>query len=283
MNISISQTDVKQKALKSKHEIKPWIRRFGRFGTMAQGIVYGLIGILAVMAALGLGGKTTGTKGLFYSLSVIPLGEVLLWLIGIGLIGYIVWELVKAIKDPEHNGHDGKGIVTRIGYVISAMIYSSFSYNAIKFALHSSSVSSRGSEQHISAKLLSQPFGQWIVGLVGIIIIGYGVSEIISGYKEKFMSKFNVSKMNKHEKKIARKSGKIGLVSRGVVLCMVGFFFTQTAITSNPNQSKGLGGALSELAQQPYGQFLLGIVGFGLILYGVYGVIRGRYEYMNFG
>ncbi|WML47207.1 DUF1206 domain-containing protein [Neobacillus sp. PS3-34] len=283
MTMSISKSGAKQKVVKANRKMKPWIRRFGRFGMMAKGIVFSFIGILAVMAALGLGGKTTGTKGVFYSLAGIPFGEGLLLIIGIGLVGYIVWQLIKAIKDPEDKGHDMKGIVTRSGYFISAIIYSSLSFNAIKVALHAGSAGGSGSEKTLSAKMLSYPLGQWIVGLVGVVIIIYGLSEIVSGYKEKFMRKFNVGKMSQHERRIARNSGKIGLISRGIVLSMVGSFFIQTAITANPNHTKGLGGALSELAKQPYGQWLLGIVGFGLILYGLYGVIKGRYEYTSFG
>jgi len=139
------------------------------------------------------------------------------------------------------------------------------------------------SEQTISATLLGQPFGQWIIGLLGLIIIGYGVYQLWSGYKEKFMSKFILNDMNQHEKKVARNAGKLGLIARGIVLSMVGFFFIQTAYTANPEESKGLDGALSEIAQQPFGQVLLGIVAVGLVLYGIYEMIRGRYARMNFG
>ena len=73
------------------------------------------------------------------------------------------------------------------------------------------------------------------------------------------------------------------LLDRGIVLAMTGFFFIRTAITANPNETKGLGGALAELASQPFGPFLLGLVAAGLILYGVYEVVRGRYQRMDFG
>ncbi|MFF2499039.1 MULTISPECIES: DUF1206 domain-containing protein [unclassified Peribacillus] len=282
MSVSLTKEQAKQKVSKANHELKPWIRRFGRFGYMAKGTVYVLLGLLAAMAAFGIGGKVTGTNGVLQSIAAVPFGEVLLWLIGIGLLGYIIWQIIKAIKDPENKGHDAKGIITRAAYLVSAIIYGSLAFSAFKLALHAGHAGG-GSEQTISANLLSKPFGQWIVGLVGAIIIGYGVHEILSGVKEKFMKKFKVSEMNEHETKIARNSGKIGLLSRGIVLGMIGVFFIKTAVTADPNQTKGLGGALSELAKQPYGLWLLGIVGLGLMLYGVYGIIRGRYEHFNFG
>ncbi|KIL51848.1 DUF1206 domain-containing protein [Jeotgalibacillus soli] len=282
MSTQASKVGVRKKTSNASQEIKPWIRRFGRFGHMAKGAVYALIGLLAVMAALGIGGETTDTSGALQSLAGMPFGEGLLWVIGIGLIGYIIWDLIKVIKDPENKGHDAKGVITRIGYLVSAVIYGSLAFSAMKLAMNAGG-GSGNSEQTISARLLAQPFGQWIVGMVGLVIIGYGIYELYNGYKERFMKKFNVNEMNQHEKKIARNAGKIGLIARGIVLSMIGFFFMQTAVTANPEESKGLDGALLELIQQPYGGWLLGVVAAGLMLYGIYEIIRGRYAKMNFG
>jgi hypothetical protein len=264
-------------------EVKPWVRRFGRFGYVAKGIVYGMIGVLAALAAFGPSGDTTGASGALQSIASFPFGEVALWIIGIGLIGYILWDFIKAIKDPENEGTDAKGLIKRTGYFISGLIYTNLAFGAIKLASNTGSAGSGNTEKTISAKLMEQPFGVWLVGIVGAIIFGYGIYELYSGVKEKFMSKFKTYEMNDKERKIALLSGKIGLISRGIVLCMVGFFFIRTAYTNNPNESKGLGGALTELANQPFGQVLLAIVAVGLILYGIYQIIKGRYQHMNFG
>ncbi|MEC3885583.1 DUF1206 domain-containing protein [Halobacillus litoralis] len=272
----------KSKRSEASEEIKPWVRRFGRIGYMAKGIVYALIGILTLMAAIGVGGKTTGTNGLFRSLAGVAFGEILLWIIGIGLVGYISWLATKSIMDPNNEGTDGKGLITRFGYIVGAVIYGSLAFNAIKIALNAGS-SSGNSEQTLSAKLLSQPFGQWLVGLLGAIVIGYGLYEIYQGSTGKFMKKMNTGEMDRHKRNVAEKSGKFGLSARGIVLGLIGFFFIQTALTANPDEAKGLDGALSEIAQQPFGQILLGIAAVGLVLYGVYQMVRGRYARMNFG
>jgi hypothetical protein len=264
-------------------DVKPWVRRFGRLGYWAKGLVYIAVGALAALAAFGLSGDTTGTSGALQSIAQMPFGEVALWFIGIGLIGYILWDFIKAIKDPENDGRDAKGLIKRTGYFISGLIYSNLAFGAVKLASHTGNAGGDNSEKTISAKLMEQPFGIWLVGLVGAIIIGYGMFELYNGVKEKFMSKFKTYEMNQHERKIARISGKLGLISRGIVLSMVGFFFIRTAYTHNPNETKGLGGALTELASQPFGQVLLAIVAVGLVLYGVYQIIRGRYQHMNFG
>ncbi|QAS52017.1 DUF1206 domain-containing protein [Halobacillus litoralis] len=266
----------------AKEEIKPWIRRVGRVGFMAKGTVYFFIGILTIMAVLGLGGKKTGTNGMFRSLASIRFGEILLWAIGTGLIGYILWIFIKVFKDPENYGNDIKGVITRTGYLVGGIIYSGLAYNAFKIAI-SVGTGSGNTEQTMSARLLSQPLGQWIVGLVGVIIIGYGVYEFYQGASCSFMKKFHISDMDKKKQMIAKNAGRFGLSARGIVLVLIGFFFVQTALSSNPNEAKGLDGALSELSQQPHGQWLLAVAAVGLILYGIYQMVRGRYTRMNFG
>ncbi|OLN23634.1 hypothetical protein BTO30_03440 [Domibacillus antri] len=267
---------------KKAEEVKPWVRRFGRMGHMAKGIVYAMVGILALLAAAGKGGGTTGTSGALSAIADEPFGKLLLWMIGIGLIGYMIWEIIKAVKDVEHNGTDAKGMIKRIAYLVSAVIYGSLALTALKLAMIAGG-SSGGTEKTLSAKLLAQPFGQWLIGIVGLIILAYGIIELYRGLKERFMKYFKIHEMNGKEVRLARNSGKAGLAARGVVLAMTGYFFIRTAVTANPDEAKGLGGALAELASQPYGKLMLGVAAAGLILYGVYEVIRGRYQKMDFG
>lgn len=265
-------------------ETKPWIRRFSRVGYMAKGIVYMIIGALALLAAFGPGGNTTGTTGAVEYVSTMPFGKLLLWIIGIGLFGYIIWNLIKAIKDPQHEGKDGKGLIKRIGYFVSAVIYGNLAIGAILLAMRKKSSSGGGeSEKEISARLMEQPFGVWLVGLLGLIILIYGIYELQSGARLKFLEQLKTHEMNDKELRAAKQAGRTGLIARGIVLGMIGFFFIRTAWTHNPEESKGIGGALDELAAQPFGMFILAIVAAGLILYGIYQIVRGRYERMNFG
>lgn len=272
-----------KKSNDTTEEVKPWVRRMGRFGYMSKGAIYGIVGVLALLAALGVGGgETTDTSGAMQQVATLPFGEVLLWIVGIGLFFYVLWELIRAIFDPQHKGRDAKGIATRVAYAVSGVIYGALALSAIQIAMNAGS-GGGNSEQTISATLLGQPFGQWLVGILGAGIIIYGLYNIYTGYKEKFMNKLIINDMSESEKKLARKSGKIGLIARGIVLSMVGSFFIQTAITANPDETKGLDGALGEIASQPFGQVLLGLAAVGLILYAVYEIIRGRYARMNFG
>ena len=68
------------------------------------------------------------------------------------------------IKDPDNVGTDAKGLINRAGYFISGVIYANLAYVAIKLASHTGSAGSGNAEKNISAKLMEQPFGIWLVG-----------------------------------------------------------------------------------------------------------------------
>lgn len=279
MDSVVDKVKTSRKARQAQNDVKPWIRWFARFGYFSKGSVYILIGILSMMAAAGIGGKTTDSSGAFASVASQPFGEVLLWIVAVGLIGYVCWRLIQTFWDPENKGTSLKGIGVRIGYLISGIIYGGLALKALKVAMHAGS--SGSSKQTWTAKLMSQPFGVWIVGIIGVIIIAFGLKQMMNGYKEKFAKKFKTSEMSSHELRIGKKIGKLGLIARGITFAIIGYFLVQTALTTDSNKVIGLDGALAKIAEQPFGQFMLGAVAIGLFLYGVFQLLKGKNRHMG--
>ncbi len=254
-----------------------WVERLARLGYLAKGIVYAIVGVLAVQAAFGAGGQTTDTKGALGAIAAQPFGKFLLALLTVGLIGYVVWRFVQAVQDPEHKGDDAKGWATRLGYAVSGLIYASLAFTAIGLIRGSGGGGGGNSEQDWTARLLAQPFGQWLVGLVGAFVIGLGFYQLYQAYKAKFRKQMKLQEMSPTEETWATRIGRFGLGARGVVFCIIGFFLLQAARQSDASQVRGLDGALQSLAQQPYGPWLLGIVALGLIAYGIHMAVQARY------
>ncbi len=262
-----------------RHQSSTWIERLARLGYTAKGIVYGLIGLLALLSAFGAGGRTTDSQGALQTIATQPFGKFLLALVAIGLVGYVVWRLVEAILDPEHTGTDGKRIASRIGAGISAVIYAGLAFSAAKIILGSGSSSSGDtSAQDWTARLMSQPFGRWLVGIVGAIIIGVGFYQLYKAFSGKFRRQLKLREMSHTEEQWATNTGRLGLSARGIVFGIIGLFLMQAARQSDPSQARGLGGALQSLEQQSYGPWLLGLVALGLIAYGIYMGVQARYR-----
>ncbi|MEC4802828.1 MAG: DUF1206 domain-containing protein [Jaaginema sp. PMC 1079.18] len=257
-----------------------------RLGYATKGIVYGIVGILAIMAAFTAGGKTTNTKGALGFIAGQPFGKFLLILIAIGLIAYALWRFIEAIQDPEHKGSDAKGIVQRLGYVVSGLIYGSLAAQAIlivtgAISQSQASDSSSDSKQDWTAWVMQQPMGRWLVGLVGAIIIGIGFYRIYKAYKTKFRRKLDLAELDPDREAWAIRISRVGIAARGVVFALTGFFLLQASAQYDPNKVKGLDGILGTLAAQPFGKFLLALAAIGLIAYALYMLIQSRYRRLN--
>ncbi len=256
-----------------------WFERLARLGYASKGLVYFIVGFLAAQAAFSMGGRTTDTSGALSEIVNQPFGKFLLFLVTIGIIGYALWRIVQTILDPEHQGQkmDAKRIAQRIGYALSALAYAGLALTAVKLIMGSGGGNSDRTED-LTAQILAQPFGQWLVGLAGSIVIGVGFSYFYEAYKAKFRRHFKLHEMSQTEQTWATRLGRFGIAARGIVFVIIGFFLIQAARLSDASQTKGLGDVLGILAQQPFSPVILGIVPLGLVAYGIYSVIEARYR-----
>lgn len=255
----------------------PWVERLARLGFAAKGIVYITIGVLATQAARGLGGATTDTRGAIETLGQQSFGRVLLGIIAVGMLGYALWCFVEAAIDPDRKGSSAQGIAQRLGYAGLGIIYVGLALTAVRLLMGSGDAGGDAT-QGWTARLMAQPFGRWLVGLIGLGVIGFGLGQLYQAYTTKFREKLNMAQMSATEQTWAIRSGRFGLAARGVVFGIIGGFLIQAALQYNADKVQGLGGALEALTRQPFGPWLLGIVAAGLIAYGVYMLVSARFR-----
>ena len=247
-----------------------------RSGYAARGVVYLIVGGLAVLAALGGGGRTTDSEGALRTILQQPFGEVLLALVGLGLVGYAIWRLVQAIADPDGHGTDARGLAIRGGLLVSAVTHSLLALFALSLIFGwGSSVGGDSGAQDWTAWLLQQPFGRWLVALIGVAVIGAGIAHMIKGYRAEFTKYLRMDPATLEKlSPICR----FGLIARGVVFLIIGGFLAVAAWRFSSGDVVGMQGALDTLQQQPYGWILLAVVALGLFAFGVYSLIEARYR-----
>jgi len=270
---------VKEEAERILQSARGWIVPLARFGYAAKGVVYLIIGGLAALAAFTGGGRTTDSRGAFEEILSQSYGKLLLGAVAVGMAAYAVWRFVQAVKDTENKGSDAKGIARRIGYAVIGVIHIGLAYSAAQLVFGSGG-GSRGdaASKEWTATLLAQPFGQWLVGAVGLGFIAFAVSQFYKAYTTKFREKLKTNEMDEKTQTFATRAGQAGLSARGVVFGIVGVFLILAAWHSNAGEARGLSGALRALEQQSYGQWVLGIVALGLIAYGFYMLVQARYR-----
>jgi hypothetical protein len=274
--------DAKLHAKDAAQRARPWMERLARLGYATEGAVYALIGLLAAGAAVGTGGRTTGQHGAFEVLGGSLFGSVLLGVIAVGFLGYALWRSVQAIADPDREGTHLKAVCKRIGYGVSALVYAGLAFSAAGLILGMAS-DGGGSPDDWTALLLSWPFGQVLVVGVGAAVVGVGLHELYQAYNAAFLEYLKLGEMGEKVRKWTGRRGRLGIAARGIVFGIVGTFLIRAALEYDPQQARGLGGALQTLAQQPFGPWLLGVVSFGLIAYGLFMLAVARYRHIPTG
>ncbi len=257
----------------------PWSVRLARCGYVAKGVVYVLIGVLALKAAMGSGGKTTGNTGAIETLYQQPFGRFLVAIVAIGLFAYALWLLVAAALDLEGKGADAKGVGARLAFAIVGGSYIALGIVALRLVLHQSGGKSSGAQtQDWTARLLKHPGGVALVVLIGLIVLGVAGYFFFQAITAHFRKKLTLAGAHAGERHWVVPLGRVGYAALGVVDMIVGIFLIIAALRNDPGQAKGVGGALAEITQRPYGALLLGIVAIGLIAYGAYTFVEARYR-----
>jgi hypothetical protein len=251
-----------------------------RLGYAVRGIVYLIIGGLAIKLATGYGGKATDQHGALQAIGQQPFGKFLLVVVAIGLVGYALWKLVEAFFDPDGVGKSAKGIVGRIGDVIVGLAYASLALGAISIVTGTGNggKSSNASTQDWTARLLQHPFGVFLVVIIGLIVVATAAYLLYRAYAADFRKRLNLSSLSAQWRKWAIFSGRFGYAALGVVYGIIGIFLVVAAVKNNAGQAKGLSGALQLLIHQPFGPVLLAVVALGLIAYGIYSFVEARYR-----
>ena len=260
----------------------PGIELLGRLGYAAKGAVYILIGTLAVQAAMGeQGGQTTDQTGALTHIASMPFGKVLLGLLIVGLLGYALWRVVQAVMDTEDKGTDWKGILARCLYVGVGVIYFGLALSAIQLLLgNGGGAGSSEKTQGWTAWLMAQPFGVWLVGLVGVAVFANGIAQLYKAWKSNLTEDLHLTDVGAQHADLVTKIGRAGYSARGVAFMMIGGFLVGAAMHHNPSEAQGLDGILATLAAQPFGPYLLGAVALGLAAYGAFALVEARYRRM---
>ena len=255
-----------------------WIETLARVGYAAKGFVYLIIGALALQLAFSSGGDAVGPKGAVSSLAGEPFGRILIALTAAGLFCYSAWRFVQAAKDPEGKGSDAKGIAARVGYTCSAIAYATVGIEAVRI-LMSGGGGQGGGASHWTAKLMEMPMGRWLVAIASLAMLGAGGYQFYRGYSAKFQKLLKSEEMSSEEITWGERLGRVGFMARGVVYFIIGSFLVVAAYQTDPQQAKGVGGALEYLTTTGWGPWVLGIIAAGLFAYGAFSVlILARYR-----
>lgn len=262
---------------------RQWRDPLGRAGIAARGVLYLLLGILAVQFARGqTSSEEVNQSGAIEKLAEQPFGKFLLVALTLGLAALCLWRLVQAFVGDPVEGDEPKD---RLEFAGKAVFYAFLVVTAAKITIDNWSSSqsgagqSTGDEQNQQAAsfLFDLPAGRFLVGLLGAVLIGIAIYQFYKyAVKAKFMERLAPPGAN--ASKGIEMMGRAGYAARCVVLTISGIFFIVAAVQYDPNESKGISGSLQELADASWGPIVLWAVAIGLILFGLFCLAESRYR-----
>ncbi|MEP7201824.1 MAG: DUF1206 domain-containing protein [Ilumatobacteraceae bacterium] len=257
----------------------PGVVKVARAGWFAKGVVYVIGGYLALSVAAKASGwtdasSTTGDQeaspvGAIKTVAGSGPGTLLLWLLAIGMLLYAAWRVVSAVLP---GGTDAKAMAHRIGYIASAVMYTTLAISAIALA-RNAAANPDGNKKvtDISEKVMTHSFGRVVIGILGIIVIAVGLYRISKGVKLDMEDELDMSSASPTFRQWIERLGAVGEIGRGVGFALVGFFLLRAAMTYDPSKATGLDGAMRRMASEAtWGVIVVVVVGIGFAAYGIF-------------
>jgi hypothetical protein len=258
----------------------PYIVKLARLGFYTKAFLFLVIGILAIMVAVGRpGGQLADPTGALALLASAPYGRVFLIIFIIGALGHGTWNILRGLADIDNAGKNFQGISKRVIAGGIGIFYLFLAWTAWSIILSANAaVENARVQRTLTAIFLALPLGWILVFLVGLGVMGAGLSECYTGVTGKFQKNFQMYKIEGGSRKIITILGFLGFLARALILAMIGYFFIWAAINFNPDEAIGIDGALLLLSQTYYGKTLLFITAAGLISHGVLSLYEAKYR-----
>jgi Domain of Unknown Function (DUF1206) len=219
----------------------PIVEAGARLGYAASGVLHLVLAWLALQLAFG---------------------SVILWLLLAGFVLLGLWQLTEVVALPAKKKL--KPLAKAIVYVVLAVSTVSVLYGA--------SANSNQQTEGFTATAMSSVAGVWIVGAVGLAVVGIGLYHVVKAAKQGFLKD-----LKEHPPQWIVRIAQVGYVAKGVALAAVGLLFLVAATTHDPSKAGGLDAGLRSLLNVPEGVFVLAAVAIGLACYGVYSFARAKY------
>lgn len=260
---------------------RPFVKKLARFGFYAKGVLFIVVGALAVMLSAGMPeGRIADPTGALALTAQKPFGRLLLILFTAGAAGHGIWNLLRGIADVDDAGGNWLGIFKRSIAAGIGIFYIGLGVTALQIVLASrvSETPSQVEETFVAILLAVPLLGALLLFVIGLGVIGAGFHECYSGVSGKFREAYRVWEISGPHLAFITVLGVLSFTSRAVILVIMGYYFLAAATWNRVNGSIGLDAALYALAQSSYGRIFLFAAAAGLFAHGVLAFYEAKYR-----
>lgn len=250
-----------------------WAIPLMRLGYAGKGLVYLAVAGISLYS-IWRGGQAQDTSSALGWLENTIWGGVTLFVILLGMFAYALWRVIDAAFDLEDYGSKAKGIVARIGMLVTGAIHLGIGVLAFSLLFGGSDQGQESSIPRYVGAVMQWPGGRWIIGIAALLIIGAGIHYMKQGWTNEYRQQLQANQFTTRWNPIL----KAGLIAHGIVVGVVGLLFLFAAWRANPQQAGGTGEAFSWLSGQVYGQILVIGICLGLVGFAVFCFVNAAYR-----
>jgi len=257
-----------------------WVRRLSRFGFYSKGLLFIVIGAIALMVVVGVhGAKLTDQRGALAAIAEEPYGRVFLIIFVIGATAHGLWNILRAVVDIDNLGRKWFAIFVRIISALTGVFYMGLGLSAAEIltAARVQPGSSQAEETFVSVLLFVPVLGTVWAVTIGLGLVGAGFSEFYSGVSGKFRGNYRTWRIEGVHHSLINALGILSFSVRAILLVVMGWFFIKAPFDSHPGPI-GLDAALLTLLGTTFGRTVVTVAGLGLIAHGVLAFYEARYR-----
>ena len=249
-----------------------------RLGFSAKGVLYGVVGLLAFLAAIGEGGRITDSDGALRAIVRQPFGHAMLLVLALGLFGYAAWRTLEGVFDSEGRGTKPKDLAVRGSYIARGLLHAYVGWKVLQ--LYRGYSAKGDSQETLVAETFTWPLGEWLVILTGLGVMGFGVYQIFRAATAKLGRHFDIEGLRRDIGEWAVTACRAGIAARGIVFMVVAWFLIQAGLTGRASKTADSAEAIRVVADwpEPLGSWLLAGVGAGLLAYGAFQALNAKYR-----
>ena len=255
--------------------VRRWVRRAARVGHLSVGVLYVLVGILAIAAAIDPRREPTDSVGALRHLLTDRLGGLVAVGLMCGLIIDAVWQGVRAFTGA---GRGLAGLLQRVMWLGSGVLHLGVAVVGIRIIAGALDLDADATVRWWSSSVLAAPYGDWILGLAAGVVIAIALAMVYRAWTGETDDALDRVALSDTAQWVASALARVGLAARAVACGVAGGFLLLAAAQHDPTEARGLAGTFRGIRYETYGAAVLGLLAIGFIANGIVELLRARFR-----
>jgi hypothetical protein len=268
----------KSSLLRRVPSLRDLLELASRIGYGARGLVFLSVGLLTLLAAAGLLGEAVGTRGALIWLAQWPLGRLWLVLLGLGLAAFVLWRVLQAVFDADHEGRSRRAVMLRLSQGFSGMAYAGLTLSALRMIVdrpENAAARDVAQSRETAAAVLAAPFGDWMLVAAGVFLFGVGLANIARSWREDFTQYLACSEKTC---RLVAPLARAGYIARGLAYLPLATLLILAGLRSRSSLVTSFDSALGAVESQPAGRWVLAVTALGFVAFGAFSFVEARFR-----